>query len=40
VNFWFELIRPDRVFKSAVAEELDRIQEATGFLLINGVAGI
>lgn len=40
VNFWFELIRPDRVFKSAVAEELDRIQEATGFLMINGVAGI
>jgi len=36
VTFWFELIRPDRVFKTAVVEELDRIKDATGFLLING----
>lgn len=36
VSFWFELIRPDRVFKTAVTEELDRIKAATGFMLING----
>ncbi len=36
VSFWYELIRPDRVFKTAVTEELDRIMDATGFLMING----
>ncbi|MHB0992645.1 MAG: DUF2303 family protein [Burkholderiales bacterium] len=36
VNFWFELIRPDRVFKTAVAEELARIKGATGFTILNG----
>lgn len=38
VSFWYELIRPDRVFKTAVAEELDRIKAETGFILINGRA--
>lgn len=36
VTFWYELIRPDRVFKSAVADELNRIKEATGFPVISG----
>lgn len=36
VSFWFELIRPDRVFKTAVAEELNAIKESTGFLILNG----
>jgi uncharacterized protein YfdQ (DUF2303 family) len=36
VTFWFELIRPDRVFKTAVNEELSRINSATGFLMLNG----
>lgn len=36
VTFWYELIRPDRVFKSAVADELNRIKEATGFPVVSG----
>jgi len=36
VNFWFELIRPDRVFKSAVAEELAKIGEGTSLMIVNG----
>jgi uncharacterized protein YfdQ (DUF2303 family) len=36
VTFWYELIRPDRVFKSAVADELARIKGATGFPVISG----
>lgn len=36
VTFWYELIRSDRVFKTAVAEELARIRDATGFLMLNG----
>ncbi|MCL2344224.1 MAG: YfdQ family protein [Desulfobulbus sp.] len=34
--FWYELIRQDRVFKSAVADELVKIKEATGFPIIFG----
>lgn len=37
VTFWYELIRPDRVFKSAVTDELTRIKEATGFPVISGM---
>lgn len=36
VTFWYELIRPDRVFKTAVADELGRIKEATGFPVVSG----
>lgn len=36
ISFLFELIRPDRVFKTAVHEELGRIKDATGFMLLNG----
>ena len=38
--FWFELIRPDRVFKQAVTDEIERIHEATGFMLLYGNAGL
>lgn len=36
VNFWFELIRPDRVFKTAVTEQLECIKGETGFPIISG----
>ena len=38
--FWFELIRPDRVFKQAVTDDIERIHEATGFMLLYGNAGL
>lgn len=36
LSFWFELIRPDRVFEAALNDELSKIQSETGFLLLNG----
>ena len=36
LNFWYELIRQDRVFKTAVADELTAIKEATGFPILYG----
>lgn len=36
VVFWYELIRPDRVFKTAVQDELTRIKDGTGFPVICG----
>ena len=36
VKFWYDLIRPDRVFKTAVADELEKINAATGFPVISG----
>lgn len=39
VSFWYELIRPDRVFKTAVANELEQIKTATGFPILYGVPG-
>lgn len=36
VTFWYELIRPDRAFKTAVQSALDQIREATGFMLLQG----
>ncbi len=36
LTFWYELIRPDRVFKTAVTDELGRIKEATGFPVVSG----
>lgn len=36
VSFWYELIRPDLVFKAAVESDLEQIKEKTGLLLLNG----
>lgn len=36
VTFWYELIRPDRAFKTAVQSSLDKIKADTGFMLIYG----
>jgi uncharacterized protein YfdQ (DUF2303 family) len=36
VTFWYELIRPDRIFKAAVIDELARIKEETGFHVVSG----
>jgi len=36
VTFWYELIRPDRVFKAAVDDELARIREGTGYPVLFG----
>jgi uncharacterized protein YfdQ (DUF2303 family) len=38
VSFWYELIRPDRAFKTAVQSSLDQIKEATGFMILQGQA--
>lgn len=40
LSFWYELIREDRVFKSAVADELATIKEGTGLQVISGTPGI
>lgn len=40
VTFWYELIRPDRVFKSAVVDELAAIKEGTGLQVIAGSPGL
>lgn len=39
LTFWYELIRPDRVFATAVTEELAKIKKETGCLLMNGNPG-
>lgn len=36
VSFWYELIRPDRAFKTAATASLDAIKAATGFLILQG----
>lgn len=36
LNFWYELIRPDRVFKTAVSDDLQKIKDATGFPIVFG----
>lgn len=36
LNFWYELIRPDRVFRQAVTDEIAVIKEKTGFPLLYG----
>jgi len=36
LTFWYELIRPDRVFKSAVTDELDHIKQGTSLEVIYG----
>lgn len=39
VVFWYELIRPDRVFKAAVGETLEYIKSKTGFHVVFGTPG-
>ena len=36
LSFWYELIRPDRVFKTAVVDDLQKIKDATGFPIVFG----
>jgi uncharacterized protein YfdQ (DUF2303 family) len=36
LQFWYELIRPDRVFQDAVQTEFNAIKEKTGFPLLFG----
>lgn len=36
VTFWYELIRPDRIFSTAVFDQLEDIQSKTGFALLYG----
>lgn len=36
VTFWYELIRPDLAFKTAVQSALDKIKVETGFMLLHG----
>lgn len=38
VSFWYELIRPDKAFKTAVQSALDEIKTATGFMILHGKA--
>lgn len=40
LSFWYELIRPDRVFRQAVEEEVSEISKATELIVINGSAGL
>lgn len=40
IIFWYELIRPDRVFKTAVADEVKKITDETGLALIYGKPGL
>ncbi len=36
LGFWYELIRPDRIFRTAVADELGKIGKRTGLSIILG----
>lgn len=40
LTFWYELIRPDRVFESATEENLENIRNETGFSLLYGNPGV
>ena len=40
LSFWYELIRPDRVFRQSVEEEVAEIAKATKLVIINGIAGL
>lgn len=37
--FWFELVRPDRVFKTAVSSDLEKIKAGAGFTVLIGQPG-
>ncbi|MEN6540858.1 MAG: DUF2303 family protein [Mizugakiibacter sp.] len=37
LSFWYELVRPDRVFKTAVSSEIAKIKEETGLMVLFGV---
>lgn len=36
VMFWYELVRPDRAFKTAIQTALDQIESATAFMVLQG----
>jgi uncharacterized protein YfdQ (DUF2303 family) len=36
LTFWYELIRPDRVYKTAIHDELEKVREKTGFPIVFG----
>ena len=40
LSFWYELIRPDRVFEDAVKDEFSAIKDKTGFPLLYGSPGL
>lgn len=40
LSFWYELVRPDRVFRQAVTDEIGAIKEKTGFMLLYGNPGL
>lgn len=40
VAFWYELIRPDRVFRQAVEDMVAHIKEASGLLMLSGSPGL
>lgn len=40
LTFWYELIRPDRVFKQAVTDTIGKIGNDTGLQLLYGNAGL
>lgn len=40
LTFWYELIRPDRVFKQAVTDAIGKIGTDTGLQLLYGSAGV
>jgi len=39
LSFWYEMIRTDRAYRQAVAEELEAIAKTTGTIIINGTCG-
>jgi uncharacterized protein YfdQ (DUF2303 family) len=36
MKFWYELVRPDRIFRAAVTDEINTIRDGTGFMVLNG----
>lgn len=40
LSFWYELVRPDKVFKAAVDEIINAVSEETGLSLIAGNPGL
>lgn len=39
LSFWYELVRPDRVFRTAVTDEFEAITQATGMTIMRGTPG-
>lgn len=40
LTFWYELIRQDRVFQDAITDDIAKIKDGTGNLLLNGNPGL